>query len=579
MNSFEHTIRFFRAVWQKLIKGPTTIDGLKSNISDVINHCMSTAALLSRHAGSRAILLVGLGASFYACFLFLSNQITPESSKTSHDLILKSRWAGPVASKSIIILDIDERSLATLAPEYGRWPWPRSVLADGIERLSQVGAKAILFNILLTDPDKFNPDADSVMEAVSAMTLNVAYPMIRLNSVNDNQSQLKVSELLKRTGDSLSGEETTIAVLLPMFEPMLNRVGVSNQKTDDDGIVRRYAVTWSDSKLTMPSIVSRTITVGGEKLPKVPATITLNWRNKSTNRYARLSFSDFLKADLMDPKLSALKDAYVVLGVSAPGLGMTKATAVSSLEDDNEILATALDDILHDTHIRVMPSWLVLVLEIGVIWFLIWVGLGHSLNPFLNNIFLLLQSGSATITMVSASYTNYLFDLSPVMAFGIGVYSVIMLVKSLDDGWSRAKSGLRASVTVFPEEGHVLLIGYRDSNIKKADSIKLQQFLESRVGLPHVIRVDDLFGGESFARKVCDDYSCQFCLVHHSDVIDLLSALNELPFHNRLDVRELVLNVPWNPEQDAFRLFLAPHVLRQCADLINAQSPRSNAHG
>ena len=551
MNSVEHTIRFFRTVWQKLIKGPMTIAGLKSRISAVSQYCISSAAFISRHAGSRAILLIGIGATFYACFLFLSNQITPDSPKESSDVILKSRWAGPVASKSIIILDIDERSLATMSSEHGRWPWPRSVLADGIERLSQVGAKAVLFNVLLTDPDKFNPDADSVMEAVSAMTSNVAYPLIRLNPINDDQSQLKVSELLKRTGDSLHGGEKTIAVLMPMFEPMLNRVGVSNQKMDDDGIVRRYAVTWSDTRLTMPSIVSRTITVGGDKLPKVPDTITLNWRNKSANRYTRLSFSDFLKADPMDPKLLALKDAYVVLGVSAPGLGMTKATAVSSLEDDNEILATALDDVLHDTHIRVLPSWIVLILELGVIWFLIWVGLGHSLNPFLNNIFLLLQSGSATITMVSASYTNYLFDLSPVMAFGIGVYTVIKLVKSLDDGWSRAKSGLRASVQDFPL-GQVLLIGYRDSNIKNADSIKLQKLLESRVSLSRVIRVDDLFGGESFARKVCDDYSCQFCVVDISDVFDLLAALEELPFYNRLDVREFELKVPWNPEQDAF---------------------------
>ena len=94
--------------------------------------------------------------------------------------------------------------------------------------------------------------------------------------------------------------------------------------------------------------------------------------------------------------------------------------------------------------------------------------------------------------------------------------------------------------------------------------------------MSRVIRVDDLFGGESFARKVCDDYSCQFCVVDISDVFGLHAALEELPFYNRLDVREFELKVPWNPEQDSFRLFMAPHILRQCAELIIAYSPSSN---
>ena len=189
MSSIDNTFLFFKKVWKILTQGPLTLGSIKSRITGVANFCISTAALLSRHAGHRAILIVGIGASLYAIFLFFSNQITPDAPQASHDVILKSRWAGPAASKSIIILDIDERSLAKMAPEHGRWPWPRSVLADGVDRLSQVGAKAVLFNVLLTDADKFNPDADSAMEAVAAMTPNVAYPMIRLNPLNDEISQ------------------------------------------------------------------------------------------------------------------------------------------------------------------------------------------------------------------------------------------------------------------------------------------------------------------------------------------------------------------------------------------------------
>ncbi|MGQ4828352.1 CHASE2 domain-containing protein, partial [Enterococcus faecalis] len=37
------------------------------------------------------------------------------------------------------ILDIDEASLAAL----GQWPWPRSLLADRVDKLEQQGAVAI----------------------------------------------------------------------------------------------------------------------------------------------------------------------------------------------------------------------------------------------------------------------------------------------------------------------------------------------------------------------------------------------------------------------------------------------------
>lgn len=562
--------QFLREAWGVAREGPLTIAGLKERVDGLRNLSMSWAAMLSRQMGARAILLVGIAASAYAGYLFLSNQITPDAPKASHDAILKARWASPKASPAIVIVDIDERSLAALAPEQGRWPWPRSVLADGLERLSQAGVRAVLFNVLLTDPDKSNPDADGAMEAAAALMPNVAYPVVRLNAANDDRSQLKAADLLKRTGDPQPATDATVAMLLPMFEPMLERVGVANQKPDADGIVRRYPVIWSDSRLTMPSIVARTVAVGGEKAAPAPSTITLNWRNKGGARYSRFSFSDLLAAPADSPKLAAFKDAYVVLGVSAPGLGMTKATAVSSLEDDNEILATALDDLLHGTHLRVMPAWLVLLIELAAVWSLVWVGIGRALSPVLTKVFLLVQSGAASITMISASYTHFLIDLSAPMAFGAGLYGAIRLVKSLDAGWSRAKPGLRSSAPAHPD-GVVLLIGYRDSDVSGAQSAELQRFLEERVGLPKVIRVDDLFGGESFARKVCENYSCQFCLTDLDGVLGLRLALEPLSFRPKLDIREIPLMVPWNPEREEFRLFMSPYLLRQCADLVDAR--------
>jgi len=40
-----------------------------------------------------------------------------------------------------------------MAPAHGRWPWPRSVIAETVAGLSDAGAKSILVNFTFSDPD------------------------------------------------------------------------------------------------------------------------------------------------------------------------------------------------------------------------------------------------------------------------------------------------------------------------------------------------------------------------------------------------------------------------------------------
>src|SRR5690606_17413223 len=47
----------------------------------------------------------------------------------------------------IRIIDIDEASLA----ELGQWPWPRSTMATMADRLVELGAAAIAFDILFSE--------------------------------------------------------------------------------------------------------------------------------------------------------------------------------------------------------------------------------------------------------------------------------------------------------------------------------------------------------------------------------------------------------------------------------------------
>lgn len=58
-------------------------------------------------------------------------------------------------SDMIRILDIDEASLAD--ERLGQWPWPRSLVAQMITNLSEMGAKVIAFDMVFAEQDRTSP--------------------------------------------------------------------------------------------------------------------------------------------------------------------------------------------------------------------------------------------------------------------------------------------------------------------------------------------------------------------------------------------------------------------------------------
>jgi|PlaIllAssembly_1097288.scaffolds.fasta_scaffold06640_2 adenylate cyclase len=53
------------------------------------------------------------------------------------------------------IIDIDDESLARL----GQWPWPRTRLAEMVDRLSAAGVAAVGFDVIFAEPDRTSPKA------------------------------------------------------------------------------------------------------------------------------------------------------------------------------------------------------------------------------------------------------------------------------------------------------------------------------------------------------------------------------------------------------------------------------------
>src|SRR5579859_6083861 len=149
--------------------------------------------------------------------------INPQLSDASFDWLMRHRPVPYRPDTDIAVLDIDEASLAGLAQEYGRWPWPRQILAEVASRLERAGAQAVVFDILFADPDIANPDSEKVFDRYIAGSSKSFYTAARLNPKNDGESRITVSMLNfaqpdPNTPASQIDGKRTIALLPPYFK-------------------------------------------------------------------------------------------------------------------------------------------------------------------------------------------------------------------------------------------------------------------------------------------------------------------------------------------------------------------------
>jgi adenylate cyclase len=99
----------------------------------------------------RAPVLVALLVLFNALLLRAAD---PEPLVRMRDLAFDSyqriKPRVPPPGLPVRIVDLDEASLA----EYGQWPWPRTLLAELVDKLTEKGAAVIAFDVVFAEPDR-----------------------------------------------------------------------------------------------------------------------------------------------------------------------------------------------------------------------------------------------------------------------------------------------------------------------------------------------------------------------------------------------------------------------------------------
>ena len=129
--------------------------------------------------------------------------LTPLNASLSRPLSdVQARLLAPAAPPAgVLVVDIDDRSLATLKPQFGPWPYRRDVYALAVDQLRELGARAIAFDLLLAD-------AQPADEALARAIARPGAPVV-----------LAAAGLLQASADKLSSSVAGSGVSLPADLP------------------------------------------------------------------------------------------------------------------------------------------------------------------------------------------------------------------------------------------------------------------------------------------------------------------------------------------------------------------------
>jgi adenylate cyclase len=288
-------------------------------------------------------------------------------------------------ARPVAIADIDEASLK----EIGQWPWPRTVVADLVTRLRELGAAAVGFDIVFAEPDRMSPavaagsfrglDAET-LDKLAALPSNdtiFADAIKRAGGVVVGQAGAATpaprseEQTAPHTGFAVRGPDprpylVTFPGLLrnipPLEEAAAGR-GLFSINPERDGIVRRVPVVMEAQDTLVPALTMemlrvvtrasailvrtdqagiRAVAVPGLEVPTdVNGQFWVHFNKHDPARY--VSAAAILKGRTPPDRI---RGRLVLIGTSAVGLLDIKTTPVDPAMPGVEVHAQILENVL-----------------------------------------------------------------------------------------------------------------------------------------------------------------------------------------------------------------------------------------
>ncbi|EMR3906801.1 CHASE2 domain-containing protein [Pseudomonas aeruginosa] len=272
----------------------------------------------------------------------------------------------------ILVVAIDDRSLESL----GRWPWPRSVHAELLDRLAAAGARSVLLDVIFSEPSS-NPDSDRQLARSLCRAGNVLLPLLR--------------ESVPRYGEPPRE--------IPPTAPLAGcaaGIGHINVEADSDGTVRSVYLREGPLGQPRPLLAWQAFADAGAMPMPMPGLDDMRnlpgWQRDHAIRipfigadagFPSVPYVSVLRGEVPD---SLLRDRLVLVGATAPGLGdryVTPLSASLGTTPGVEIQANILNGLLQQRTAVDLQPWLAALLSAASVALLLGLMLFRSRHALL----------------------------------------------------------------------------------------------------------------------------------------------------------------------------------------------------
>ena len=317
-------------------------------------------------------LMVAAVAALFALEMFTLQWLRPLENRLL-DSMVKRQAAALAPDPDIVLIDIDENSLVKMEEgDAGRWPWPRVVYADLLEGLAAQKPRAIVFDMMFVERDKFRPQDDAAFGESALRHPNTYFAFLRLPEDRD-ASGIRIGDFAADFGlirSKRADPDAKIALVPPLALPREThaRAGLITFKDDPDGVGRRYLLRESFAGWHIPSLPARVAYDLGYPVPDQDS-LVLAWRGAAQG-FPKVSFADLYEEFGRSAKKRPANEftgKIVIVGTAAAGMFDERVTPMHSRHPGAEILGTAIENLKNGRHARYLPDWSAAALGVALL--------------------------------------------------------------------------------------------------------------------------------------------------------------------------------------------------------------------